>query len=101
MNRYARGKTKMAPTTTKGNTEMARPPIMPPAGVALSRMPTIRSCISAHEYINEVLGVPLAFNFVRAAARDGELPSRKLGHALYFSTQDLFDWVASLSEAAS
>jgi hypothetical protein len=77
---------------------MARTPIKPPSGVELSPLRTIRSCVNAHKYIDEVLDVPLSFNYVRAAAKQGEIPCRKLGHALYFSTQDLFDWVMSLSE---
>ena len=79
---------------------MARTAIKPPSGVELSPIRTIRSCVNAHKYINDVLDVPLSFNYVRAAAKQGEIPCRKLGHALYFSTADLFDWVVSLSERA-
>jgi len=72
-----------------------------PPGVELSRLLTIRSTIQAHAFIDQDLKVPLAFNYVRAAARSGALPSHKMGHARYFSTQDIFDWVASLSDLAS
>ena len=71
-----------------------------PPGVELSRLLTIRSTIQAHAFIVYDLKVPLAFNFVRAAAKSGQLPSKRMGHARYFSTQDIFDWVASLSDLA-
>ncbi len=80
---------------------MAKTPIAPPPGVEINRFPTIRSTALAHEFIVYDLRVPLAFNYVRAAAKSGELPSRKMGHARYFSTQDIFDWVVGLSDRAA
>ena len=67
-----------------------------PIPETFSRLKTIRSAQSATDYINNTLGVPLAFHFVRAAAQRGELPNKKLGQALYFSPADIYAWVRSL-----
>lgn len=77
---------------------MSRPPLLPPPGVPLSLLYTIRSTAKATEFTNNDLGVPFTFSFVRTAAVEGKLPSRIMGGARYFSTQEIFDWVASLSE---
>ena len=77
---------------------MARTPTAPPRGVELSRLPTIRGREGAHAWIFKTLGVPLKLNYVRAAASRREIPCREIGGALLFATQDLFDWVMSLSE---
>lgn len=68
----------------------------PPVPEHFSRLRTIRSAKSATQYINEVLGVPLTFHFVRDAAQRGELPSKKLGQALHFSPSEVYAWVRSL-----
>jgi hypothetical protein len=73
----------------------------PPKGVELSRLLTIRGRHGAHEWLTTVLGVPVTLNFVRTAATRREIPSREIGGALMFSTQDLFDWAVSLAEKAS
>ncbi|GAB5000767.1 hypothetical protein MAHJHV64_10910 [Mycobacterium avium subsp. hominissuis] len=67
----------------------------------LSRLLTIRGRQGAHEWLTTVLGVPVTLNFVRTAATKREIPSREVGGALMFSTQDLFDWAMSLAEKAS
>lgn len=77
---------------------MAKTPIAPPPGVEINRFPTIRSTVQAHEFVVYDLKVPLPFNYVRAAAKSGELRNKKMGHARYFSTEDIFNWVVSLSE---
>ncbi|ORB53671.1 hypothetical protein BST40_07615 [Mycobacterium persicum] len=77
---------------------MARTPSAPPRGVELSRLPTVRGREGAHAWITETLGVPLKLNFVRAAASRREIPCREIAGALMFSTQDLFDWVVSITE---
>lgn len=77
---------------------MARTPAAPPQGVELSRLLTIRGREGAHAWITETLGVPLKLNYVRAAASRREIRCREIGGALMFASQDLFDWVVSLSE---
>lgn len=77
---------------------MARAPQAPPNGVELSRLLTIRGRHGAHEWLTKTLGVPVTLNFVRTAATKRQIPSREVGGALMFSTQDLFDWAVSLSE---
>lgn len=77
---------------------MARTPTAPRTGVELSRLLTIRGREGAHAWITETLGVPLKLNYVRAAASRREIPCREIAGALMFSTQDLFDWVTSLTD---
>jgi hypothetical protein len=67
----------------------------PPAGVVLSNVPTIRGREGAHRWLNEVLGVPVRLNYVRAATAKDELTGVKMSGALLFSTQVLFDWIMS------
>lgn len=73
----------------------------PPSGVELSPLLTVRGREGAHRWIATELRVPLKLNYVRAAATRGDIPSRRIGAALYFSTQDLFDWVVSLADMAA
>lgn len=80
---------------------MARTPLTPPKGVELSRLLTVRSREGAHRWLTETLGVPLKLNYVRAAASRREIPCKEVGGALMFSTQDLFEWAASLADVAS
>jgi hypothetical protein len=77
---------------------MARLPTKPPLGVTLSPLLTIRSRDAAHEWIVHTLGVPLRKNIVIEAANNRTIPCVKIGGALYFSTQSLFDWVTSFTE---
>lgn len=76
---------------------MARAPIRhePPPGVVLSSVPTIRGRAGAHRWLNDVLGVPVRLNYVRAATAKGELTGVKISGALFFSTRVLFDWIMS------
>lgn len=82
---------------------MARAPIKyePPPGVVLSTVPTIRGRAGAHSWLNDVLEVPVRLNYVRAATAKGEIPCTKIGGALIFSTQSLFDWIMSLTTEAT
>ena len=77
---------------------MARTPTAPPRDVELSRLLTIRGREAAHIWITGTLGVPLKLNYVRAAASRREIPCQEIAGALMFSTQDLFDWVMSITE---
>lgn len=82
---------------------MARTPNkhQPPPGVVLSTVPTIRGRAGAHAWLNEVLGVPVRLNYVRAATAKGEIPCTKIGGALVFSSQSLFEWTMGLTEEAT
>lgn len=82
---------------------MARAPIKheTPPEVVLSSVPTIRGRAGAYAWLNDVLGVPVRLNYVRAATAKGEIPCTKLGGALFFSTQALFDWIMSLTTEAT
>ena len=80
---------------------MAKAQQAPPSGVELSRLLTIRGRKGAHEWLTTVLGVPVTLNFVRTAATKRQIPSREVGGALMFSTQDLFDWAMSLTEKSA
>jgi hypothetical protein len=73
----------------------------PPPGVELSAVPTIKGKDEAHRWIATVLRVPLRKNLVVTAANSRALPCVKIGGALYFSTQGLFDWVMSLTEVSA
>ncbi|WP_078292955.1 hypothetical protein [Mycobacterium sp. D16R24] len=79
---------------------MARTAPAPPEGVALSQLPTIRGKDAACEWINDALGVPIRKNMIVEAANARTMPCRKIGGALYFSTQGLFEWVTSLGVSA-
>jgi hypothetical protein len=74
----------------------------PPPGVVLSTVPTIRGRTGAHRWLNDVLGVPVSLNFVRAAAASNEMRGVKMSDAVFYSTQGLFDWIMShVPEATS
>lgn len=77
---------------------MARSRPMPPSGVELSALLTIRGREGAHRWLTETLGVPVKLNYVRSAASRREIPCREVGGALMFSTQGLYEWAVSLSE---
>jgi hypothetical protein len=82
---------------------MARSPVesyLPP-GVRLSPLLTIRGIDAAHKYVNEVLGVPIRRHTFVLAVRSGKVFHKKIGGSLYFSTQGLFNWASSFTEAAS
>lgn len=74
-------------------TQIAAPP-----GVSLSPLLTVRGRKGAHQWLTEVLGVPVTLNHVRRAATCGDIPSRKVAGALLFSTQSLFDWATTVGE---
>ena len=77
-------------------------PYEPPPGVVLSNIPTIRGRVAAHRWLNDVLGVPVSLNYVRAATAKDQIPATRMSGALFFSTRSLFDWImARYDEAAS
>ena len=79
----------------------ARVEYHPPPGVELSPLPTIKGKDQAHAWITQTLGVPIRQNLVTAAANKREIQCVKIGAALYFSTQALFDWIVSLTERST
>jgi hypothetical protein len=80
-----------APTT------MSRP-TQPP--IQLSMLPTIKGKKAAHAWIAEELGVALTLNHVVTAANKRQIPRRIIKGAIYFSTQDLYDWVMAVAGEA-
>ena len=77
---------------------MARPR---PVGIALGPLLTIRGLDTAHSWVKLTLGVPIRRHTFILAVRAGKVPHEKIGGSLYFSTQGLYDWAASLNEKAS
>lgn len=68
----------------------------------LSTLPTIKGKKAAHTWITEELGVALSLNHVVTAANKRQIPRRIIKGAIYFSTQDMYDWVmAVVGEAES
>lgn len=70
---------------------VAIPP--PPAGLAVSRVPTLKGKRAAWVWINNELGVELSMNHVVTAANKKEIPRTMIRGAIFFSTQDLYTWV--------
>ncbi|BCO43907.1 hypothetical protein MINTM020_47620 [Mycobacterium paraintracellulare] len=78
-----------------------RPPV---PNLKLSKLPTIKGKKAAHAWITGELGVALSLNHVVTAANKKLIPRRIIKGAIYFSTQDLYDWVMAVAgdaEAAS
>ncbi len=65
----------------------------PPAGLELSRVPTLKGKPEAHAWITQKLGVAITLNAVVTAANKREIPRTVIKGALHFSTQDLYDWI--------
>ena len=82
-----------------GATEPASPKPMP-SGLQLNKLPTIKGKKTAHAWITEQLGVRLSLNHVVTAANKKQIPRRIIKGAIYFSTQDLYDWVVSVAGEA-
>jgi len=77
------------------------PPTMPiPPGLRLSRLPTVKGKKAAHAWIATELGVALSLNHVVTAANKKQIPRRIIKGAIYFSTQDLYDWVVRVAGEA-
>ena len=57
------------------------------------RVPTMKGKRAAWEWINNEMNVPVTMNFVVVNANSKAIPRTKIGAALYFSTQDLYDFV--------
>lgn len=64
----------------------------PPPGVTLSPLLTIRGREAAHAWLAKALGATVPLETVRKAASARQLRCTKIGRALYFTTQDVFDW---------
>lgn len=73
-------------------------PVPPP--MQLSTLPTIKGKTAAHAWITEELGVALSLNHVVTAANKRQISRRIIKGAIYFSTQDLFDWVMAVAGEA-
>lgn len=65
----------------------------PPAGVELSTLPTLKGKRVAHQWITDVLGVRITYNYFLTQCNRRRVPRAKIAGALYFSTADLYEWV--------
>lgn len=58
-------------------------------------MPTIKGRRAAWRWINSVLGVPVTMNYVDVNTNNRRIRRTVIAGAIYFSTQDLYDFVMS------
>lgn len=58
-------------------------------------MPTIKGRRAAWHWINNVLGVPVSMNYVDVNTNNKRIRRTMIAGAVYFSTQDLYDFVMS------
>ena len=65
----------------------------PPPWLELSRVPTLKVKRAAGSGLTMRCEVPVTMNFVVANANSKAIPRTKIGAAIYFSTQDLYDFV--------
>lgn len=86
----------MSTETWFGATAPSSPKPVPP-GLQLSKLPTIKGKTAAHAWISKELGVALSLNHVVTAANKKQIPRRIIKGAIYFSTQDLYDWVVAVA----
>lgn len=66
-----------------------------PEHLKLGKLPTLKGKVAAARWINETLGVGISLNHVVEASNRREIPRTMIRGALYFSTQDLYDWIMS------
>lgn len=79
----------------------AEVPNKPPTpNMKLSKLPTIKGKKAAHAWITSELAVQLSLNHVVTAANKKQIPRRIIKGAIYFSTQDLYDWVVAVAGEA-
>jgi hypothetical protein len=72
---------------------MSRTVVAPPSGVALSKVPTLKGKRAAHQWITDVLGVRITYNYFLIQCNAQKVPRTKIAGALFFSTTDLYEWV--------
>lgn len=63
--------------------------------------PTIRGKTGAQQWYRDVLGVDVKYNAINKAAGSGDLPSFMVSGALWFATQDLYDFLMSFRRSVS
>ncbi len=67
----------------------------PPPGLTLSAAPTLKGKKAAHDWIANELGVAMTLNYFVTEANKHRVPHHWIGRAMFFSTQDLWNWVLS------
>ncbi|AEV73138.1 hypothetical protein MycrhN_2553 [Mycolicibacterium rhodesiae NBB3] len=67
--------------------------LSPPVGVELSKVPTLKGKHEAHQWITEMLGVRITYNYFLTQCNAKRVPRTKIAGALFFSTADLYEWV--------
>lgn len=66
----------------------------------LTPYPTVKGKQGAVNWYKDALGVDVKHNDIHRKASSGELPSFMVSGALWFSTQDLYDYLMSKRRAA-
>lgn len=66
----------------------------------LTPYPTIKGKQGAVTWYRDALGVDVKFNEIKINAASGELPSFIVSGALWFSTQDLYDYLMAKRRVA-
>jgi hypothetical protein len=72
----------------------------PPAELKLSAAPTLKGKQAAHQWITEKMGVAMTLNYFVTQANQHRVPHTWIGRAMFFSTQDLWNWVISHHRSA-
>jgi hypothetical protein len=67
----------------------------PPAELRLSAAPTLKGKQAAHRWITEEMGVAMTLNYFVTQTNQHRVPHTWIGRAMFFSTQDLWQWVIS------
>lgn len=66
----------------------------------LTPYPTIKGKQGAVDWYRDALGVDMKYNNIHRNASSGELPSFMVSGALWFSTQDLYDFLMAKRRVA-
>lgn len=65
----------------------------PPEGLVLSHTPSIKGKVAAHRWIVDAAGIDMSWNFFKNQAKKNSIPHTWIGHAMHFSSHDLWSWV--------
>lgn len=73
----------------------------PPPDLKLSPAPTLKGKQAAHRWITDKMGVAMTWHYFKSSADKHLVPHTWIGRAMFFSTQDLWNWVMDHHRAAS
>lgn len=71
-----------------------------PPGLELSDVPSIRGKDGAMAWFRDELGVPVGIRLVKESTENHTLPSYIIGGAVYYSSRDLWRWLATRRRSA-